>query len=138
VKRGETLQSVANKLKVRRTDLAEANFLSSKTKLKPGQRLVIPRASTTLLAAGSGSAAAAAAPGTPSSASAGPPAPAQGAPVESTRVTYRVKRGDTLSSIARQFGTSVSALRTWNGLRTDRLMPGDRLTVYTNRTTSRP
>ena len=51
VERGETLQSVANKLKVRRTDLAEANYLSAKARVKPGQRLVIPRAPTTLLAA---------------------------------------------------------------------------------------
>ena len=51
VKRGETLQSIANKLKVRRADLAEANYLSARTTVRPGQKLVIPRAPTTLLAA---------------------------------------------------------------------------------------
>jgi LysM repeat protein len=55
---------------------------------------------------------------------------------EANRVTYRVKRGDTLSSIARVFQTSVAALRSWNGLKSDRLAPGDRLTVYTSRAPS--
>ena len=48
-------------------------------------------------------------------------------------MTYRVKRGDTLSSIARSFHTTVASLRSWNRLKSDRLMPGDRLTVYTTR-----
>jgi peptidoglycan lytic transglycosylase D len=43
---------------------------------------------------------------------------------------YRVKRGDTLASIARLFETSVSALKQWNRLRTSRISPGQRLTVY--------
>jgi len=132
VRRGETLQSVANKLKVRRADLAEANYLGAKARLKPGQRLVIPRAPTTLLAASAGRpepvvANAAPAPPDPKPAAAARP---EG---ELNRVTYRVKRGDTLSSIARSFHTSVASLRSWNQLKSDRLMPGDRLTVYTTR-----
>ena len=119
VRKGETLQSVANKLKVRRTDLAEANYLSAKARVKPGQRLVIPRAPTTLLAAQADR------PG-PVVATAKPPG-------DLDRITYRVKRGDTLSSIARAFRTSVASLRTWNGLKHDRLVPGDKLTVYTTR-----
>ncbi|MGE5198334.1 MAG: transglycosylase SLT domain-containing protein, partial [Rhodospirillaceae bacterium] len=107
VRKGETLQSVANKLKVRRTDLAEANYLSTRARVKPGQRLVIPRAPTTLLAMPAdrpepvrGNAAG-------ESASALARAQATASSEESSRVTYRVKRGDTLSSIARLFGTTV-------------------------------
>jgi membrane-bound lytic murein transglycosylase D len=134
VRRGETLQSVANKLKVRRADLAEANYLSAKARVKPGQRLVIPRAPTTLLAAAVDRpepvvAKARAAVSEPTLAS--PPAAASSG--ELSRVTYRVKRGDTLSSIARSFRTTVARLRSWNKLKSDRLMPGDRLTVYTSR-----
>ena len=51
---------------------------------------------------------------------------------EAERRTYRVKRGDTLSSIARLFSTSVSALKQWNRLRSNHISPGQRLTVYTS------
>ena len=44
VKKGETLLSISKKLKVSRTDLAEANYLSTKASLKAGQQLIIPRA----------------------------------------------------------------------------------------------
>jgi membrane-bound lytic murein transglycosylase D len=137
VKKGETLQSVANKLKVRRTDLAEANYLSSKARVKPGQRLVIPRAPSTLLAARADRPEPVVANVRPTA-----PEPARAAAPEAkpsgerNRVVYRVKRGDTLSSIARLFRTSVASLRSWNGLKSDRLKPGDRLTVYTTSTTA--
>ncbi|MCU0248973.1 MAG: LysM peptidoglycan-binding domain-containing protein [Vicinamibacterales bacterium] len=135
VRKGETLQSVANKLKVRRADLAEANYLSAKARVKPGQRLVIPRAPTTLLAAQADRpepAVAKARPAAPAPTS----APAATPSGDLERITYRVKRGDTLSSIARVFQTSVASLRTWNGLKHDRLVPGDKLTVYTKRSAS--
>jgi LysM repeat protein len=130
---------VANKLKVRRTNLAEANYLKPTARLQPGQRLVIPRAPTTLLAANADlpdrSAASRPAPAPAERASPAVVAVSQPAG-ELTRITYRVKRGDTLSSIARLFRTTVASLRSWNGLKSDRLMPGDRLTVYTARATS--
>jgi membrane-bound lytic murein transglycosylase D len=137
VRRGETLQSVANRLKVRRTDLAEANYLSTKARVKPGQRLVIPRAPTTLLAAQADRPEPVLAKPRP----AAPAATLAAAPTakrsgDRTRVTYLVKRGDTLSSIARVFSTTVAALRSWNGLKSDRLNPGDKLTVYTSRAAS--
>ncbi len=40
---------------------------------------------------------------------------------------YVVKRGDTLAKIARNHGTSVKAIRSANGLATDRLLPGKKL-----------
>jgi membrane-bound lytic murein transglycosylase D len=42
---------------------------------------------------------------------------------------YRVRPGDTLSSIARQYGVSVANLRAWNGLHGDTLAAGRMLTV---------
>jgi membrane-bound lytic murein transglycosylase D len=138
VRRGETLQAIANKLRVRRTDLAEANYLSAKARVQPGQKLVIPRAPTTLLAARtdrSEPVVVQARPVIPTSAAASVPATADAG--GSVKVTYRVKRGDTLSSIARFFRTSVAALRSWNRLKSDRLTPGDRLTVYTSRISAR-
>ena len=54
---------------------------------------------------------------------------------ELSKVTYRVKAGDTLSSIARAFRTTVDRIRSWNDLRGDRIVVGDRLTIYTSRGT---
>ena len=47
------------------------------------------------------------------------------------RVRYRVRRGDTLSGIARKYGTSVSRIKSWNGLRSSRIRAGQVLTLYT-------
>jgi membrane-bound lytic murein transglycosylase D len=45
-------------------------------------------------------------------------------------VRYRVRRGDTLSEIARQHDVSVDDLRRWNGLRGSRVARGAVLKVY--------
>ena len=50
---------------------------------------------------------------------------------DAVRHVYRVRRGDTLSSIARSFETSVTSLKQWNRLRGTQISPGQRLTVYT-------
>jgi membrane-bound lytic murein transglycosylase D len=55
------------------------------------------------------------------------------APSGSKRISYRVKPGDTLAAIATQFGTSIQALQSWNGIRGSRIVAGDNLTVYATR-----
>jgi membrane-bound lytic murein transglycosylase D len=111
VRKGETLASIARKLAVKRADLADANYLRATSRVAVGQQLVIPRAPTTLLTA-----------------RADRPVPAD-ADAEPLKTTYRVRRGDTLYSIARSFNTTVASLRTWNKIRGDRIVPGDVLTV---------
>ena len=135
VKKGETLLSISKKLKVSRIDLAEANYLSTRSALKAGQRLIIPRAPALILAGRS---------------DAPPPAPDAASPVEASvvavsnpapnaraaqpaSVTYRVKRGDTLTSIARLYGTTIASLKAWNRLRSSSLQVGQRLTIFTGR-----
>ena len=50
---------------------------------------------------------------------------------EPQRIRYRVKRGDSLWEISRQFGVSIASLRRWNRLSTsDLLMPGRELFVH--------
>jgi membrane-bound lytic murein transglycosylase D len=135
VRSGETLLSIARKLKVSRADLAEANYLSIKSRVTPGQQLIVPRPPTLLLAARTDN-----------------PAPlVETRPVDAvvvanttvsgatettaqSKLVYRVKRGDTLSSIARVFETSVAALKKWNDLRSNTLRVGQRLTILTSRT----
>lgn len=48
------------------------------------------------------------------------------------RMVYRVKSGDSLYSIARANRISVAALKDWNRLRSNRIRPGQRLTIYSN------
>jgi membrane-bound lytic murein transglycosylase D len=49
------------------------------------------------------------------------------------RETYTVRAGDTAWRIAQNLGVSIDQLQRWNnGLRTQSLKPGDRLTVIRN------
>jgi membrane-bound lytic murein transglycosylase D len=140
VKRGESLLSIARKLKVRQADLAEANSLTLRARVQAGQQLIIPRAPTTLLAARLDNPApdavmAALNPAGAESAKAAPVAD-QIEPAEPQRIVHRVKRGDTLSSIARLYNTTVASLKSWNArtIRGTRINIGDRLTVFATRT----
>lgn len=127
VRRGESIATIARKLKVNRTDLAAANYLSVRSRLRAGQQLIIPRPPALGLAARvTNQAADVAARSTAT----------DDTTAERARVTYRVRRGDTLSSIARTFQTTVASLKEWNNLRTDRITVGDRLNIYTSRTSA--
>lgn len=127
VKRGESLTTIARKLKVSRVDLAEANGLSIKSRVRGGQDLIIPRAPATLLAARSERSAPAEVASRSLSGSATVPA------TRESQIVYRVKRGDTLSSIARLFDTTVARIRTMNKLRGSAISPGDRLKINASR-----
>ena len=125
VKRGETLASIAKKLRVNRTDLAEANYLKVNARVATGAKLVIPRMPSSALLARASTADLERAAAT-----------ADELLVETTAVpepaaakTYRVRAGDTLSAIARKTGTSVAQLQNWNKMRGTRLNVGDRLIV---------
>jgi membrane-bound lytic murein transglycosylase D len=105
VRRGDTLSEIADDHNVRVADLRRLNRLSSNF-IKAGQALKIP---------GTG-----VAESTPFQ----PIAPVQ----------YRVRRGDSLWSIARAFDTSVSRLRRANGLSGSSVIrPGQVLRIGTER-----
>lgn len=46
-------------------------------------------------------------------------------------LTYKVKRGDTLSKIASRYGVTIAQVKSWNNLKTNRVPVGRRLTIYT-------
>jgi membrane-bound lytic murein transglycosylase D len=122
IRPGDTLTAIARRLRVGVTDLADANGLSPRALIRPGQRLVVPRAPAPVLAARPAPAAAAAV------------VRAAGPSVRATStVVYRERRGDTLWSIAQEFDTTVEAIKSWNKLRTNRINVGDRLTIYPRR-----
>ena len=102
VRSGDTLYDIAVANGVTSTALRRANGLSS-SRIYPGKVLRIP-------------------------APVDKPAPARTA---SAPNTYRVRKGDTLSDIARRFGVSTTALRRANGLSTSRIYPGDVLHIPT-------
>lgn len=56
--------------------------------------------------------------------------------LEEKRITYRVRRGDYLGKIAERHGVGVSSIKQWNGLRSNKLRIGQRLTIYTNGATA--
>jgi membrane-bound lytic murein transglycosylase D len=108
VRRGETLTTIARRYKLTTAQLREANDLRS-SRVARNQTLMIPARTTAAL---------------PS-----PPAARASATAASSGATYRVRPGDTLFSIARQFETTVDTLRQLNRLAGDRINIGDRLTV---------
>jgi membrane-bound lytic murein transglycosylase D len=110
VKSRETLTSVARKYGVSVAELRTANELSSKARIRRGQVLSIPQRTAAALPSGRAA------------------RPAVNAEAQ-TPVTYRVRQGDTLSSIARQFDTTVDSLKRLNRLSSDRISIGLRLTV---------
>ena len=53
-----------------------------------------------------------------------------------SKIRYKVKSGDYLGKIARNFKVRVSQIKQWNGLRTNELKIGQRLTIYSRNPTA--
>jgi membrane-bound lytic murein transglycosylase D len=116
IRKGETLSVIARYYGTSISAIKEANSLRSSHRIIAGKHLLIPIAA-------SGSPAKTTAISTSSVDS----------KTETTggKLVYKVRRGDNLSRIARNFGISLSQLCRWNNLRTGKyIYPGDRLTVY--------
>jgi membrane-bound lytic murein transglycosylase D len=111
VKRGETVTTIARRYRVSVAELRAANDLTSRSKLRVSQTLMIPQRP----AAGLPTAVARATQTT---------TPPMAAPV-----THRVQRGDTLYSIARRYDTTVASLKQANRLRSNTINVGDRLMI---------
>ena len=126
VKKGETIAAIAKKLRVNRTDLAEANYLKVNSRVKVDAKLIIPRMPSSALLARASSAdlekaaAATVADILAETAALPEPAPAK---------IYRVRAGDTLSAVSRKTGASVAQIKSWNKMRGTKLNVGDRLIV---------
>ena len=121
VKRGETLTTIARKLRVNRTDLAEANYLRTTSRVKAGQKLLIPRMPSAALLARAASGAA--------SAEVADAAPAVFEESLTETVVHRVRSGDTLYKLARRYSTTVAQLKALNRLAGSVLRIGQRLIV---------
>ncbi|AKA34974.1 LysM peptidoglycan-binding domain-containing protein [Flagellimonas lutaonensis] len=47
-----------------------------------------------------------------------------------SKIRYRVRSGDYLGKIAQRYGVGISQIKRWNGLRSNNLRVGQRLTIY--------
>ncbi|MCK9509307.1 MAG: LysM peptidoglycan-binding domain-containing protein [Pigmentiphaga sp.] len=114
VGKGESIAAIAKRYGITQSALRTANGLSAKARLQQGQALLIPGSTKTIARAAPSATPAKAA--NPRAASARPQ-------------RYTVKRGDTLSTIAKKHGISLNALRTANKLKSSRITAGAVLTI---------
>ena len=49
---------------------------------------------------------------------------------QNDRIRYRVRSGDYLGKIANKYGVSVRQIKNWNGLKSNNIRVGQRLTIY--------
>jgi membrane-bound lytic murein transglycosylase D len=120
VAKGQTLSTIAGSYGIRTADLASANSMSLTGRLSIGTELIIPIDPRVAVAAAR-----------PAAATPAPATPADLPAAGKVKVSYKIKPGDTLAAIASQFGTTIQALQSWNGLRGSRIVAGDTLTIYT-------
>jgi len=102
VRRGDTLGAISQRFGVSVASIQKNNNLAD-NKIFPDQELTIHAA-----------------------ASASQSVAAETEAVEATK-TYQVQNGDSLYQIARKFGVSVDSLKRKNGLRDNRIFPGQSL-----------
>lgn len=116
--RKERLRHVAAKFGLTVAQLCEANGLTLRSRLRPGQLLLVPARNPTRQTA------------VPSHADHADFAPSravvQRAPA---RHAYKVKRGETLFAIAKKHAVTVAQIKTWNRLRGNSLRAGQVLVL---------
>jgi len=131
VHKGETLASIARKYGMTRNLLAETNHLSNRQRISVGKTLLIPIPSSMKAydLAFSDKA----------PATRGSKASKRGRTVnvgssEKTKLTYKIKRGDSLGKISQLYDVRASDLRGWNDIPYgSRIRSGDLLTIWVPR-----
>ena len=108
--KGDTFASIAKKSGTTVKAIVEANPSVDAKKLKIGQKLHLPTASTP-------------------SASAPAMAPAAAEANSGGEQTYKVKSGDTLTSIAKHFHVSIKSIQSANSLGTTSIKVGQALKI---------
>jgi len=99
VRSGDSLSGIAARLNVKTRDLQRWNNLRSAGALKVGQTLQVADNSVSSVSSNGGS------------------------------ITYQVRKGDSLSSIAKRHGVNIKDVMRWNA-GADNLQPGNKLTLF--------
>ena len=114
VSRGETLAGIASRYSTSVKAIMAANSIKNPHRIRQGASLVIPTSGYV-----------------PSASSSARRASSSRSKDKGRKLTYRVRRGDNLYSIARRFSTSVASLVAWNSLPSpDKIRPGKRLVIH--------
>ena len=108
VRNGESLWYIARKYRVSQSDISAVNKLRNRNVLRIGQKLTIPvpgmkipRSTKVKMSSGH------------------------------NKITYKVRRGDTLGHIAEDYSTRASKIRQWNGMKYGQhIFPGQKLTLW--------
>ena len=101
MEKSDTLAGIAQKYRITRASLAEANHLDSGDDPEIGTHLILPL-----------------------------PQGREAVYRRGRYYRYRIRRGDTLGAIARRFHVRVASLRAWNHLRGSRIIAGKTLHVF--------
>jgi len=100
---GESLAEIARQFRTTQSAIAEVNSISADDELKPGDRLIIPVT---------------------------PRADSQRMAFAKKPTIYKVRKGDTVLSVADDFSVPVEKLRQWNHLKGNTLKTGRTLRIY--------
>jgi membrane-bound lytic murein transglycosylase D len=106
---GESLSEIARQFKTTSSSIAEVNSISEDDELHAGARLVIPVT---------------------------PRRDSEGLAFSKKPTFYKVRKADTVLSVADDFSVPVDRLRKWNHLKGNQLKVGSRIRIY--RPTGRP
>jgi LysM repeat protein len=111
VAKGDSVSSIAQRFGVRTSDIAALNNIKDLNRVRIGQTLVIPVKNGQV------------APVAPRPRMTSAPRPVPGGQ------TYVVAKGDSISVLAKRFGTTSPAIREANGLTTDMIRIGQKLVI---------
>lgn len=114
VKRGDVLGKIAIRYGTSVAKIKRWNGLKS-DRIRVGQRLIIYRG-------GNG----------PAASSSGSSSSSSASSATGEKIIYTVKSGDVLGKIAIRHGVSVASIKKWNGLKSDKISIGQKLTIYTD------
>ena len=111
VRYGESLWTISKKYGASIHDIAAVNKIRNRHKIRVGNKLKIPIKGGALRTWGTKD---------------------NGGPVGHYKVTYKVKRGDTLGQIAEDYKSNASRIRRWNGLKygSSLIYPGQKLRIW--------
>jgi membrane-bound lytic murein transglycosylase D len=102
VRRGESMWTIARRHKMDVRTLMRLNGKNNRDVIRPGERLLLSARNDEGSAGGS----------------------------DASAVTHRVRSGETLSSIARRYGVTISQITAWNGISAQRILRvGQRLAI---------
>lgn len=130
---GESLASIAEKYGVTPMQIKENNNLR-RNAIRVGQQLRITTTNADAIAAADLKASEKAAPKGYTSKASAPKKTSTKSQKAATSTTHRVRNGETLSSIAKKYGTTVAAIKKANGLKSDNLSIGKKLIITTKYT----